>query len=138
MKCNTHIYSKQHPCINTRLTYFFKKIKNREKNKVKVTPVFFEYKAKKIFYPKIQGVTRSLLRGGDLEGGGSHGEGRGRLPKVRRGRGRGAKRVERVGGAATIGRRRGGRLGLGRSGGATNHRIEIKGPNTLSHLSSRP
>jgi hypothetical protein len=91
MKCNTHIYSKQHPCINTRLTYFLKKLKNREKNKVKVTPVFFEYKAKKIFYPKIQGVTRSLLRGGDLEGGGSHGEGRGQLPKVRRGRGRGAK-----------------------------------------------
>jgi hypothetical protein len=28
--------------------------------------------------------------GGDLEGGGSHGEGRGRLPKGRRGRGRGA------------------------------------------------
>jgi hypothetical protein len=46
-----------------------------------------------------------------------------------------AKGVERVGVAATIGRR-GGRLGLGR--GAPIHRIEIKGLNTLSHLSSRP
>jgi hypothetical protein len=38
--------------------------------------------------------------GGDLKGGGSHGEGRGWLPKGRRGRGRGAaaKGVERVGG----------------------------------------
>jgi hypothetical protein len=44
--------------------------------------------------------------------------------------------VERVGAAATIGRRGGGRLWLGR--GAPIHRIEIKGPNTLSHLSSRP
>jgi hypothetical protein len=43
--------------------------------------------------------------------------------------------VEKVGAAATI-RRREGRLGLGR--GAPIHRIEIKGPNTLSHLSSRP
>jgi hypothetical protein len=42
-----------------------------------------------------------------------------------------------VGAAATIGRRRGGRLGLGRRG-APIHRIEIKGPNMLSHLSSRP
>ena len=55
--------------------------------------------------------------GGDLEGGGSRGEGRGRLPKGRRGRGRGAaaKGVERVGAAATIGRR-GGQVGLGRGG----------------------
>jgi hypothetical protein len=44
-----------------------------------------------------------------------------------------AKGVERVGAAATIGRR-GGRLGLGR--GAPICRIDIKGPNTLSHLSS--
>jgi hypothetical protein len=50
--------------------------------------------------------------------------------------GEAAKGVERVGAAATIGRRGGGRLGLGR--GAPIHRIEIKGPNTLSHLSSRP
>ena len=46
-----------------------------------------------------------------------------------------AKGVERVGAAATIGRR-GGRLGLGR--GAPIHRIKIKDPNMLSHLSSRP
>jgi hypothetical protein len=44
---------------------------------------------------------------------------------------------QRGGAAATIWRRRGGRLGLGRRG-APIHRIEIKGPNTLSHLSSRP
>jgi hypothetical protein len=77
--------------------------------------------------------------GGDLEGGVSRGEGRGRLPKGRRGRGRGAaaKGVERVwwwGRLQPIGRRGGGRLGLGR--GVPIHRIEIKGPNTLSHLSS--
>ena len=46
------------------------------------------------------------------------------------------KDVEKVRVAATLGRRGGGRLGLGR--GAPIHRIEIKGPNTLSHLSSRP
>jgi hypothetical protein len=40
------------------------------------------------------------------------------------------------GGGSQIGRMGGGRLGLGR--GAPIHRIEIKGPNTLSHLSSRP
>jgi hypothetical protein len=47
-----------------------------------------------------------------------------------------AKEVEKVGAAATLGRRGGGRLGLGR--GDPIHRIEIEGPNTLSHLSSRP
>jgi hypothetical protein len=58
-----------------------------------------------------------LAAWGDLEGGGSRGEGRGRLPKGRRGRGRGAaaKGMERVEAAATIGRR-GGWLGLGRWG----------------------
>jgi hypothetical protein len=45
-----------------------------------------------------------------------------------------AKGVERVGAAATLGRWGGCRLGLGR--GAPIHRIEIKGPNTLSDLSS--
>ena len=48
----------------------------------------------------------------------------------RRGRGRG--RLQQ------LGRGRGGRLGLGRRGGALIHRIEINGPNSLSHLSSRP
>jgi hypothetical protein len=70
-----------------------------------------------LFNPTCSSSSQSLLRGGDLEGGGSHGEGRGRLPMGRRGRGRGAAQgVERVGAAATIGRRRGGRLGLGRGG----------------------
>jgi hypothetical protein len=48
----------------------------------------------------------------------------------RRGRGRG--RLQQ------LGRGRGSRLGLGRRGGALIHRIEINGPNSLSHLSSRP
>jgi hypothetical protein len=39
--------------------------------------------------------------GGDLEGGGSRGEGRGRLPKGRRGRGRGRPKVWKGGPAAT-------------------------------------
>jgi hypothetical protein len=77
--------------------------------------------------------------GGDLEGGGRHGEGRGRLPKCRRGRGRGGggQRGGKGGAAATNWEKGRGRLGLGR-GGAPIHRIEIKGPNTLSHLSSLP
>jgi hypothetical protein len=54
------------------------------------------------------------------------GEGEGGCPKGRRGWGR----------LQPIGRRGRGRLGLGR--GAPIHQIEIKGPNTLSHLSSRP
>jgi hypothetical protein len=82
----------------------------------------------------------SCCMGRDLEGGGSRGEGRGRLPKGRRGRGRGrgaaAKVVERVGGCHQLREGEGGQLGLGR--GAPIHRIEIKGPNTLFHLSSRP
>jgi hypothetical protein len=46
---------------------------------------------------------------------------------------------EEGGAAATIGRGRWGRLGLGRRGGrALIHWIEINGPNSLSHLSSRP
>jgi hypothetical protein len=46
---------------------------------------------------------------------------------------------EREGAAATqLGRRRGGRLGLGRRGGAPIHWIQINGPNSLSPLSSRP
>jgi hypothetical protein len=57
-------------------------------------------------------------RGGEEEGGGS------------------GKKGWKVGAAATT-RRRGGRLGLGRRG-APIHRIEIKGSNTLFHLSSRP
>jgi hypothetical protein len=64
-------------------------------------------------------VEGGFPRGGEEEGGG------------------GGKGVERVGAAATIGRRRGGRLGLGRRG-APIHRIEIKGSNMLSHLSSQP
>jgi hypothetical protein len=62
--------------------------------------------------------------------GGGRGEGRGRLQMGRRGRGRG--RLQQ------LGRRRGGRLGLGRREGAPIHQIEINGPNSLSHLSSRP
>jgi hypothetical protein len=76
--------------------------------------------------------------GGDLEGGGSHGEGRGRLPKGRRGKREGAvvKGVERGGGCNNWEKGRGSaRVG---KRGAPIHRIEIKGPNTLSHLSSRP
>jgi hypothetical protein len=46
-----------------------------------------------------------------------------------------AKGVEKVGAAATIGSSG---VGLGWGRGAPIHRIEIKGPNTLSHLSSRP
>jgi hypothetical protein len=43
--------------------------------------------------------------GGDLEGGGSHGEGRGRLPKGRRGRGRGAAaKGEKERGSARVGK----------------------------------
>jgi hypothetical protein len=41
------------------------------------------------------------------------------------------------GGCNKLGRGRGGRLGLGRRGGAPIHRIEINGPNLLSHLSSQ-
>jgi hypothetical protein len=63
----------------------------------------------------VERVEGGFPRGGEEEGGG-------------------AKWVERVGVALTIGRR-GGRLGLG-TGGAPIHRIEIKGPNKLSHLSS--
>jgi hypothetical protein len=48
--------------------------------------------------------------GGDLEGGGSHGEGRGLLPNGRRGRGRG--RLQQIGererGSARVGEERGG------------------------------
>jgi hypothetical protein len=56
--------------------------------------------------------------GGDLEGGGSFGEGRGRLPKGRRGRGEGAaaKGVERAG--ATPQWAAGGGAGLGGAGGS--------------------
>jgi hypothetical protein len=68
--------------------------------------------------------------GGDLEGGGSRGEGRGLLPKGRRGRGRG--RLQQ------IGERERGSARVGEERGAPIHRIEINGPNSLSHLSSRP
>jgi hypothetical protein len=73
-----------------------------------------------LFNPTCSSSSRSLLRGGDLEGGENHGEGRGQLPMGRRGRGRGGgQRGGKGGGAATtIGRRRGGRLGLGRRGGS--------------------
>jgi hypothetical protein len=74
--------------------------------------------------------------GGDLEGGGSRGEGRGRLPKGRRGRGRLPQGEERVGVAATNWEKGRGSARVGK--GAPIYRIEIKGPNTLSHLSSRP
>jgi hypothetical protein len=68
--------------------------------------------------------------GGDLEGGGCRGEGRGRLPKGMRERGRGRRPKGWKGwGQQQIGRRGGGRLGLGM--GAPIHRIEIRGPNTL-------
>ena len=66
--------------------------------------------------------------GGDLEGGGSRGEGRGLLPKGRRGRGRG--RLQQ------IGERERGSARVGEERGAPIHRIEINGPNSLSHLSS--
>jgi hypothetical protein len=89
-----------------------------------------------LFNPTCSSSSRSLLRGGDLDGGGSCGEGRGRLPMGRRGRGVVAKGVERVGGCNNWEKERG-RLGLGRRG-APIHRIEIKGPNSLFHLSSWP
>jgi hypothetical protein len=66
----------------------------------------------------VERVEGGWPRGGEEEGGGS------------------GQRGGKGGGAATTIGRRGGRLGLGR--GAPIHRIEIKGPNTLSHLSSRP
>jgi hypothetical protein len=66
----------------------------------------------------VERVEGGCPRGGEEEGGG-------RRPKGWKG----------CGAAATI-VRRGGQLGLGR--GAPIHRIEIKGPDTLSHLSSRP
>jgi hypothetical protein len=52
---------------------------------------------------------------------------RGRLPKGRRGRGRGAAKGKKERGSARVGKQ-----------GAPVHRIEIKGPNTLSHQRSRP
>jgi hypothetical protein len=70
-----------------------------------------------LFNSTCSSSSRSLLRGGDLEGGGSRGEGRGRLPKRRGGRGRGRpKGWKGWGWLQQIGRRGGGRLGLGRGG----------------------
>jgi hypothetical protein len=63
--------------------------------------------------------------GGDLEGGESRGEGRGLLPKGRRGRG-----VAATNWGEGVGK------GWEGGGGAPIHRIEINGPNSLSHLSS--
>jgi hypothetical protein len=61
----------------------------------------------------------------------------GGCPRGGEGEGGGGQRGGKGGGRPQPIRRRGGsRLGLGR--GAPIHRIEIKGPNTLSHLSSRP
>jgi hypothetical protein len=54
------------------------------------------------------------------------GEGEGGWPKGRRGWGAAATNWEKGRGSARVGK------------GAPIHRIEIKGPNTLSHLSSRP
>jgi hypothetical protein len=70
--------------------------------------------------------------GGDLEGGGSHGEGRGGCQW--------GGEQEREGAAATpIGERERGAARVGEErGGAPIHRIEINGPNSLSPLSSRP
>jgi hypothetical protein len=50
--------------------------------------------------------------------------------------GGGPKGVERVGAAATIGEKERGSARVGVERGAPIHRIEINGPNTLSHLSS--
>jgi hypothetical protein len=52
--------------------------------------------------------------------------------------GRGGKGVERVGGDCNNWEKERGSTRVGKEWGAPNHRIEIKGPNTLSHLSSRP
>jgi hypothetical protein len=46
--------------------------------------------------------------------------------------------VERVDGAATIGEKETGSARVREERGAPIHRIEINGPNLLSHLSSRP
>jgi hypothetical protein len=69
--------------------------------------------------------------GGNLERGGKHGEGRGRLLLGRRREGGGAA-------ATQLGRRRGAAARVGQERGAPIHRIEINGPNSLSPLSSRP
>jgi hypothetical protein len=75
----------------------------------------------------VERVEGGCPRGGEEEGGG-----------MAKGVGGGCNNWKKERGpAAPLGRRRGGRLWLGRRGAAI-HRIEIKGPNTLSHLSSRP
>jgi hypothetical protein len=68
----------------------------------------------------VERVEGSCPRGGEGEGG----------------RGGGQKGWKGWGGYKKIGRRGGGRLGLGR--GAPIYRIEIRGPSMLSHLRSRP
>jgi hypothetical protein len=74
--------------------------------------------------------------GGDLEGGGSRGKGRGLLPKGRRGRGAAAKGVERVGATATNWEKGRGSARVGKGGSHPSDRDQR--PNTLSHLSSLP
>jgi hypothetical protein len=61
-----------------------------------------------LFIPTCSFSSRSLLRGGDLEGGGSSGEGRGRLQWG----GEGAAPGRGRGGAARKGQKGGGHLGL--------------------------